>query len=227
MAQEVEILARIRKPLEAIDADTVGENKQPGLTAQLEQLVAPGCSPYGEIIRPGRAFYINTITAIAAIVAIPTTAHLISIYNNYPDGGRCLIIDWVSALNIASTAVATQAGILVNIGQVRETPPTDAALTIKKMNGYGGVGNDTGVRSILNATALPATTGLAANWFPLGNNVTKPGIAATPGYQIFVPVDGRIIVPPGRYFAMHVLASVIGETFQGFIGWHEKQLVLG
>jgi hypothetical protein len=227
MAQEVEMLARVRKVLEAIDADTIGESKQPTLTAQLELLMANGASPYGEIIRPGRAFYTNTTTPVAAVVAIPSTAHLVSIYNNYPDGGRCLIIDWVAAINAVATAVANQAGIIGNIGQVREAPPTDAALTIKKLNGYGAGGNDTGVRTILTGTALPATTGLAANWFPLGTNATKPGVAATPGYQIFTPIDGRIIVPPGRYFAMHVLASVVGETFNGFIAWHEKQLVLG
>jgi hypothetical protein len=68
---------------------------------------------------------------------------------------------------------------------------------------------------------------LAGNWIPLGPSVGFPGAGATPGDGLWAPVDGRFIVPPGRYFAMHVLADVVGSTFQGFIGWHEVQLTLG
>jgi hypothetical protein len=225
---DVKVLGRIRKLFEGIDAEAPGSSdNQIALTPQLEQLVAAGAAPYREITRMGRSFYVNTTAAIGAVVAIPTTAHMLAIYNNYPDGGRSLVIDWVSAINIVSTAAAGQAGIIGNIGQVREATPTDAALTIKKANGYGGTQNDTGIRTILNATALPATTGLAANWFPLGSNSGKPGAAGTPGYQIFTSVDGRIIVPPGRYFAIRVLANVVGETFLAYIGWHEAQLQIG
>lgn len=226
---DVKVLGQIRTVSQAIDSDTIGdEDKQVALTAQREQLIAPGASPYGNIIAPGRAFQIGNTAAIAAVVAIPTTAVMLALYNNATDGNptsRCLVIDWVAALNIVSTAVAAQAGIILNIGQTRATPPTNSALIPKKMNGLG-TNNDTAALSIINGTALDAVTGLAANWFPFGGNASKPGVAGTPGYQIFVPVDGRIIVPPGRYFAMHVLANVVGETFQGFIGWHERQVAL-
>jgi hypothetical protein len=152
---------------------------------------------------------------------------MFAIYNNEPDGGRSLIIDWVAAQNVVSTAAAGQANCLGLLGQVREAAPTDAALVIKRCNGMGGGANDTRVRTILTATALPATTGLQTNWFPIGPSVGKPGVAATPGYGIWGAIQGGFIVPPGRYFAMHVIANVVGETFQGFIGWHEKQLELG
>lgn len=174
----------------------------------------------------GRAFWTGTTTAVAAVVTTPTTVQMLSLYNNANDGGESLIIDWVAAANVASTAVASQATILGNIGQARETAPTDAALTIKRLNGAGS-SNDTNVRTILTATALPATTGLLANWFPLGPSGVKTGAAATPGYGVFCRIDGGIIVPPGRYFATHVLANVVGETFCMYIGWHEAQLALG
>lgn len=220
-------LGRIRKLLEGIDAEAVGNNdEQLALTQQLELLVASGSAPYREIVRMGRAFFVNTAAAIGAVVAIPTTAVLFALYNNEPDGGRSYVIDWVGATNVVSTAVATQAQLIALVGQIREAIPADAALAIKKLNGVGS-GNDTKARTILNATALPATTGLATNWFPLGQSVGKPGVAATPGYGLFSQVDGRIIVPPGRYFAMHVMGSVVGETFLGYISWHEAQLTLG
>lgn len=225
---EFKVLGRVRKTTEAYDAEALGSSdEQITLTQQLEQLVAHGAAPWREVVRPGRAFVVTTTAAIAAVVTSPTTAHMLAIYNNASDGGESVVVDWVAASNVASTAVASQAQILVNIGQVRETAPTDAALTILKLNGYGGGTNDTNVRTILNATALPATTGAAGRWFPFGTNAGKPGGAATPGYGVWAPVDGRIIVPPGRYFAMHVLANVVGETFTASIGWHEVQLALG
>lgn len=234
MASDVSPYLEVRKVLEGIDAEAPGSDIVPALSAQREQLIAPGASPYGEIVRNGRAFVINTTAAIGAVVAIPSTAHMLAIYNNEPDGGRTYVIDWIAAQNVVSTAVATQAQMLCNVGQVREAIPVDSGLTIKKLNSVGNVGasnaavrGDTKVISILNATALPANTGVAANWFPFGMSTSKPGVAATPGYGIWVPVDGRIEIAPGRYFAVHVIASVVGETFTAFIAWHERQLVLG
>jgi hypothetical protein len=224
---EVKVLGRVRKLLEGLDAEPPGSSdEQIALTAQLEQLVAPGAAPFREITRMGRTFEVHTAAAIGAVVAIPTTAQMLALYNNEPDGGRSYVIDWVAATNVVSTAVASQAQLIANIGQLREAAPTDAALTIKKLNGMG-TGNDTKARTILNATALSAEMGLAANWFPLGPSVGKPGVAGTPGYGLWAPVDGRIIVPPGRFFAMHVLANVVGETFLAYMAWHEVQLTLG
>jgi hypothetical protein len=126
-----------------------------------------------------------------------------------------------------STAVAASANILGMVGQLREAAPADSGLVPTKLNGMGGGTNDTRARTILNATALPATTGIAANWFVLSPVFAKAGAAATPGYGWFQPIDGRIIVPPGRYFALHVLANVVGETFLAYIDWHEITTQLG
>lgn len=228
---DAKVLGRVRKLTEGIDAESAGnEDVQMALNPQLEQIVAPGGAPYQEIVRMGRAFWTGTTAAVAAVTAIPTTAVLFALYNNAPDGGRSLIIDWMAAQNVVSvTTTANQAQMLALVGQVREAAPTDAALSIKKCNGFGGGVPDSFVRTILTATALPATTGVQANWFPVGQNGIKTSTTAntTPGYGMYQQLDGRIIVPPGRYFAMHVIANTTGETFQGFIGWHEKQLILG
>lgn len=222
------IRARIRKLLEGIDAEmTGGDPRDVTLNQQLELLIAAGSAPYSEIIKMGRAFWSGTTTAIAAVTAIPTTGHMYAIYNNEPDGGRSIIIDWVAAQNVVSTAIATQAQMLGLLGQVREAAPTDAGTGVKKLNGLGGGTVDLNARFILNATALPAATGVALNWFPIGQNAVKTGVAATPGYGMYQQLDGRIIVAPGRYFAVHVLASVAGETFVAFIGFHTKLIALG
>ena len=227
---EVKLLGRLRKLLEGIDAGSPGDDEQFAVSQQLEQLVAFGSAPYTEIVRLGRAFYVNTTAAVAAAVAVPTTTGGLSLYNNEPDGGRTYIIDWVAASNVASTALAAQAQMLALVGQVRETPPADSGLVDKKLNGMGGGSSDTKSRTILTGTALPATTGLATNWFPVGDAVIKnipTASATTPGYGIWVPINGRCVIPPGRYFSIQVLANVVGETFQLYIAWHERQLTLG
>ena len=82
------------------------------------------------------------------------------------------------------------------------------------------------MRTIIGGTALDAVTGTTANWFPLGSAVGKPGAVAVGG-AIWIPVDGRFIVPPGRYFALHTFSDIVTDTYQVFVGWHEVQLTLG
>lgn len=223
---EVKIVARIRKLLEGVDGDVAGgDPRDITLSPQLEQLVALASAPYRETVRMGRAFFVNTTTAVASIVAIPTTAVTLALYNNEPDAGRSYIIDWVGAINIVAGAATGQSEIIANIGQTRAAVPTDAALAIKKLNGMGP-GKDTKAITIVGGTALDAVTGAAANWFPLGSAVGKPGAVAV-GPSIWIPVDGRIICPPGRYFAVHTFSDIVTDTFQMFIAWHELQTNLG
>lgn len=225
---QVEILGRIRKLLEGIDASAVDNEQQLAMTQQLELLVALGASPWGELVRMGRSFFSgNTGAGVAAVVALPTTAVMFALFNNDGDTGRSLVIDWVAASGVAKTAAAGQAQLLGLLGQGRETAPADSGVRINKANGNAAAGNDTKARTIVAGTALPAGTGIAANWIPLGPAVGFPGAAATPGLGLWAAIDGRLIVAPGRYFAMHVLADVVGSTFLGFIGWHERLLTLG
>jgi hypothetical protein len=140
---DVKVIGRIRKVLEGVDAGAPGDDEQLALTPQLEQLIAMGAAPYGEIVRLGRAFKVGTATAVAAVVAIPTTAAMLQLYNNEPDGGRSYVIDWIGASGVVKTAAAGQAQMLACVGQVREAIPTDAALPIVKLNGLGGGNGDT------------------------------------------------------------------------------------
>jgi hypothetical protein len=223
---EVSVWGRVRKLLEGVSFSPDDTPQELTFNNQEELLVAQGAVPYQEMVRTGRAIKVGTTTAVAAIVAIPTTAVGFAIYNNEPDGGRTFVVDWMAAINAVATAVANQAQMIALVGQVRETAPANAGLVITKMNGMGPA-VDCNISTILTATALPATTGLAANWFPVGPSASKPGATALPGYGCYLRVDGAIMCPPGRYLAMSVMASVVGETFNQFIGGHMKQLNLG
>lgn len=223
MPMEMKAVAEVR----GIQPDTIApwsDDEQFQLSGQAEVLAAQAAAPYQEIVRQGRSFMVNTTTAIAAVVAVPTTAHMLALYNGEADGGLSYVIDRCWYLNVANGAALASAGLIACLGQVRETAPTDAALTIKNLNGTGG--RNTKARTILNATALPATTGLTANWFSIGQSVASV-VASVPGMQTSFEPGGRYIVPPGRYFALHVFASHVGNTAVVGIEWTEKQLLLG
>lgn len=219
------IRGRVRQLLQGVDQRSVGDEEAVGLSQQGELLVAIATSAYGETVRAGRAFEVHTTTAVAAVVAVPTTANLLSIYNNEPDDGRVYIIDRAWALMAAGTAAAGQGALIGALGQTRVASLATASLAINALNGLGG--KDT--RVINSTTALDATTGVTANWrvLPGQTGGQKPGAAATPGVYINSDINGRIIVPPGRLFAVHVLADVVGSTFTVGIEWHEKHMELG
>ena len=230
LREAAKALGRVRRT-SLDDAEGVGaEESGIALTQQLEQLQALS-STHCPMVAEGRAFYIRATTAVAAVVAKPTTAQMMSIYNDEPEGGRSLIIDWVSAMNVVSTAVASQATIIVNNGLIRVAAPTDSGLIPKKRNGMGSVSNavvrrqDTKVLSIVTG-ALNASQGIAHCWIPVASNY-KMGVVTPAFYTVHRNFRGEFIVPPGRMFATHVIANVIGETFTMSIGWHEKQLTLG
>lgn len=225
---DVTIVARIRKLLEGIDAEIPGgDPREVTLNQQLELLVAQGSAEYEELTKTGRAFWTGTTAAVAAVVAIPTTGTLLAIYNGAADAGKAIVIDWIAASGVAKTAAAGQQQMLGLVGQLREALPTAAALTLKKTNGLGASSGAVDSVAVPVTAALPAGTGITTNWFPIGPSFGSPGAGATPGDGAYQEIKGRIIVAPGRYFAMHVLADVVGSTYQGFIGWHEKQMVLG
>jgi hypothetical protein len=219
---EIKLMARVRQLLQAVDQRSPGDEEAVGLSEQGELLVALATSAYGETVRCGRAFEVHTTAAVAAVVAVPTTAVLLQIYNNEPDDGRAAILDRAWALGAAGTAAAGQAALIGALGQTRVASPAAAALTINALNGMGG--KDT--RVIPATAALDAVTGVAGNWRLLPGQTTssKPGAAATPGFWVNANIDGRIVLPPGRSFGIHVLADVVGSTFTVGIEWHEKNV---
>jgi hypothetical protein len=209
------------------------EDEQLHLSGQAELLIAFGAAPYQEIVRQGRAFMVNTTTAVATVVAVPSTAYGFGIWNGEADGGRSYVIDAVAALfTVNGGAALVQDGIIGCLGLVREANPTNTQLTPKQMNGMGNA--DTKVRTIVaadnpyagGAGTVLVTTGIAGNWFPIGNSVNS-AVNALPGYQIVANVDGRIIVPPGRLFLLHTLGSVNTSSAQLYIWWHEKVILNG
>ena len=223
MDDKVQITGQVR----GIDIDRIyptDDFQQICLSGQGDQLHAMSAAPYAEISRLGRTYWTNTTTAVATVVAMPTTAQIISIFNNEPDGGRSYIINQVWAMFVASTGSIAHASLVACLGQVREATPAQAAIVMKNVDGFQKF--DTQVRVIIAATALPSTTGFAGNWFPVTDAINAC-VTSLPGFQKVFNIDGRYIVPPGRYFALHAVSNVTNVTAQVGISWTEKLLQLG
>ena len=191
-----------------------------GVDALQNLKVAQGAAPFEEVVRGGKSYYTNTATAVASVIAIPTTAHGFAIQNIASDGGEVVVIDAVAALITVNTGAALHhVGIIANLGQTRVALVTNAAVAIKRLDGEAESTSLPSVRTLLTGTALDAITGVAANWFPLGNGINT-AVVTLPGTQLWVPVDGRIRVKPGRLFALHTLGSVITTSAQFYIFFH-------
>ena len=200
------------------------EEVQSALSGQAEELSCFASAQYQEQVRNGRAFYISNAigSPVAPVTAIPTTAVILALYNNEPDGGRSYVLDYVWAFNVAVTSVTIfHSGIIGQLGQIREAIPTNAAPVIKSANGMGKL--DSRARTVVGTTVASFTAG---GWFPMGDSWIN-SVITLPGHSKIVNVDGRIIVPPGRYFGLHVLSSITTQTYIMGIGWTEKNLYLG
>lgn len=226
---EVSILGRVRKLLEAIDRAGPGNNEEASLNEQLALLFANESAPYAEITKVGAAFEVHTVAAAVAVVALPTTANLLSLWNGEaPGDGLVYVIDRVWSLQIASAAAAGQASLIGCLGQTAVAPLATAGLAFNALNGNGG-GGPGKTKAINSTAALDAVTGVLGNWrlLPGQKGGVRVGVTSIPGMFNEAEVHGKIIVPPGRLFGVHLLADTVATTALVGIEFHQRKLTLG
>ena len=189
-----------------------------------EALLAAGDSDFVEVNRHGTGFIVRSTTATAPVKALPTTTAGLGIYNSAPDGGRSIVIDALFAFQITVAANFTQNGLIYVLGQTRVAPFTSLLDTARKNN---GLGPETATVALVKAggAILDAVTGVAIGWMPAGVS-TNTNVNSLIGAQLFVPIDGRLIIPPGRQFGINVFSSHTTGTWNVGMMWHEKQLEL-
>src|SRR5919108_6484861 len=82
-----------------------------------ELLIANAIPPATMMVNKGSSWWASTTTATAPVIAIPTTAALIGLWNGEPDNGKSYIIDSVFVVQVAATAAVQAVGILANVSQ--------------------------------------------------------------------------------------------------------------
>ena len=177
--------------------------------------VAQGQAPGTEGTRKGERWGTMATGAVAGLVIRPTTVAALEIYNN--EAVKSLVIDRIFTQNLVSTNVI-ESFILYAMVTRPKAAPTDAALAINSLSGKAPA-----IRTVL--TAASATV-VDNGWFPYGESFTKGAGGVVPHGGIVAEVGGRMIVPPTCALCLHVLASLVGQTFTSGAIWTLEDLPL-
>lgn len=181
-----------------------------------EQLVAMGLPRGTEMVRKGKAWSVMSTSAVAGLVVRPSTAAAFELFNGYQTGGPSLIIDRIFAFNLVSTNVIEGFSQWAQV-TASKAAPSSASLTVRGASGkaYGG--------SVINAVA---TTVVDSGWFPWTNAYNKGAGGVVPFGAVCAEVDGRLIVPPQCSLCLHVVSSLVGQTFTQGASWYEETISL-
>jgi hypothetical protein len=195
-----------------------GQAHSPLLNHRGDLLVAQSLPPRAELVSRGHSWFVKGAAA-APVVATPTTASLLLLWNGSSD--RVYVIDSVFLVQVVVTAAIQNVGILANIAKQKVTTAPTNDLTPLPLYGnrkYAG-------EAIVDEGAtLDAVNGVAAAWMPLGS--TGPGQNTLQiGTIVDVDVQGLIILPPGGQLALTALAgTATAASVQLGVRWHELKL---
>jgi hypothetical protein len=168
-----------------------------------------------EIVRLGES-YVVLGAAATGLTAVPTTAGLLTLWNGEPGNGKVYAIDSVTATKVIIDVTTNDlATVWAQIIRAPMATPTDAALTIRSLNGrysYGG-----------RARTVASSTTLANRWHPIG---CIPNMAAVVGGSAWAQVDirlaGNFVITPGSAFTLTASeVTATASTFRFSIRWHE------
>ncbi len=183
-----------------------------GADAQQNHLVAQGNPPYMETRRRGDAWTVATSTAPTALVDVPTTLAHLELYNN---GTRLVVVSDLHMWRLLGSTVV-EAECLFAMITTRKAVPGTPALVLYSLCGKATI---TPTVSAEIVTAV-GTTVVANGWMPYGLPTSRTLGAATPGTGHRIPIDGRLIVPPGCSLCLAGVSSVntatclqVGVTF--------------
>ncbi len=183
-------------------------------------LVTPTFSPEIELARRGNGLSAMTTSAVAALVARPTTLAIATLKNDEPGGGKSYIIEAVMAFNLVSTALAEGASIWLCVHPVGFTEAITNNITAR--------GNNTGRPAVNPGNSLFGTEDTVPDtgWFPWGPHLPITLVGVTPSGAIVAPVDGKIILPPSAALSIQVVAGLTTDTFTVGARWNEEQMAV-
>jgi hypothetical protein len=174
--------------------------------------VFQGAPPYYGTARRGEGWTVQTATLFAPLVAVPTTAAALEVYNN---GSRVMVVSSLFADQILSTA-ATQTYAIYAMITTTKAIPTLTALVLNSLSGKALI-TPTAASEIVTGVG---TTVIANGWRPYGAVQAWGTAAATPGNSWEAVINGRLIVPPGCSICLHVVGSLAtASTFQCGLSW--------
>jgi hypothetical protein len=183
----------------------------------IKVITASGMPEYAELVRSGSGYSGMSVAAIAGLVVRPTTTAALEIHNTTAVRGASLIIDRLFFFNLVSTNVIESFSGWAQVTASKTAPTAEATFVVRGSSGkaYGG-----------NVVGDFATTVVDSGWFPWTNAIQKGAGGVVPFGAQIAEVDGRLIVPPGSSLCLHVVSSLVGQTFTQGASWYEKVLTI-
>lgn len=181
-----------------------------------EQIVAVGLPRGAEMVRQGKAWATMSTSAVAGLVVRPGTTAAFEIFNGYASGGKSLVIDQLFYFNLVSTAVVEGFSGWAAVTAAKAAV-TSGSFVVRGSSGkgYGGP-----------VIAAASTTVIDSGWFPWTNAYNKAAGGVVPFGAVIAEVDGRLIVPPQCSLCLHVVSSLVGQTFTQGARWYEDQITI-
>lgn len=212
----------VRSPLETNYPEASDE--QPLIDAQGRQARSHGLPPLTQLVSGGSSYQVRTTTAATPVIAIPSTACLLGLWNGEPDNGKSYIIDSVFLVRVATSAAFQEATILTNVS-IAVIPTALANTLVPRPLAGNRVGYGGNARVAVGVTLAAASGGVTTNWFPVGSGHNIAGGATNLGGTLEVDVKGRFIIPPKGQFSLSVIAPVAtASSVQVGVRWHEVML---
>lgn len=183
-----------------------------------ELLVALGISAGAESTRKGERWATMSTSAVAGLVIRPTTTAAFEIFNNYPTGGKSLVIERVFYFNLVSTNVVEGFSGWAMVTTPKASP-TNGSFAVTSLSGKASY-------TLGPVVGAAGTTVVDNGWFPQTQAYQKGAGGVVPFGAVIRDVDGGIIVPPQCSLCLHVVSSLTGQTFTQGAEWTEKQFPL-
>lgn len=168
-----------------------------------------------------RLFMARTITGVAAVAAIPTTASHFTIWNGEPAGGKTYTISSVGFTLTTTSGATFIAQLLVHCAAASQ-PIVSGTAAAGPLSTDGLPGGSRA--QAYSAVTLPAQTANAGLWHPVGQAINSAALTATIGLGTYANVRGIYRLPPGGVFSMATLGSTAAGAAQLFATWEEEQL---
>lgn len=216
----LDIRMRIRSAVRVLFGDQTPAELQGGPGGEL--IVAQDCGEHTLANAQGELHVAVDTTARAAVTAIPaSTTSLFGLWNGNPEGSKSLEVMGIGysvQAQAATTAFAGQA--YINQGRQIVTAPVNLA-NIFPLN---AAPNYTG----LARTFATPTVVAADGHVPIGNGVSVPVGTQTvmPAFGEYIPVNGRIIIPPRKALALNFFATSASVTVIFTVWFRERFLKL-
>ncbi len=152
-------------------------------------------------------------TAVANLVAIPTTGAQLTLFNN---GTNTLIISAVGTIGTSTSAAVGQIEVLARNDVVSQNVNPAGTLIIGGTSGklYGGSAN---AKASVTLAAIGAANNVA--WMPTG--ASAPNTATSIGTTAHAECFGRWIVKPQGCFSLATIAYAASGSSQPYIYFYD------